>query len=636
METAITYLVKAAIAIAAFYLFYLLVLRSRKDFRFNRIYLSASFFLSFLIPLITIKLVRPDSRQLVFLPEQTTPDVLPATPVAASPDVMTWIVCGFLLVTFFFLIRLITGYRRAFSIVRLCRVSEIDGIRVHISKDDIHPFTFFRKIVVPGSILNHPDQGIILKHELVHVKEKHTLDILSSEILFLLQWFNPFALMLKAAIRNNLEFLTDQEVVRESDMQRYQLAMVALAGKKGTTPFLNALNGSDLKNRIIMMKKKTENKSNFSRRLMVIPLLTILIAGLSNKEFKAAPIPANEVLAASLIGQEEGITKSDTVKSQKKEVVVIGYPAKKVYSTSSTKEEKAEGSGNIRIIGTEGQPIQEQVASSKANTGNQEVTVIGYGTKSKGNSFPGDSIKVRGVASVSGVQPLYILDGKEVSSLDGISPESIESISVLKNESATAVYGEKGKNGVILITSKKQTRLSNDPLIILDGKETTKKVAEVKPEDIQSVNVLKGESATLKYGEKGKNGVIEITMKSFTDKMIPGINTTQELRKHIAHSIRYPAEASENGQQGAVRIYAFVNSNGKITQITETKPKADIVPVDEVVVVAYAVKNDQSKLMKSSTSLNEEAALRVKNLPDLEIPELKNRWVEFQFKFVLQ
>jgi len=369
---------------------------------------------------------------------------------------------------------------------------------------------------------------------------------------------------------------------------------------------------------------------------MVIPLLTILIAGLSNKEFTAAPRTGEAMTLSSAIYPENEWTPTDTVKTPKEELVVIGYPAKKANSTLQIKEVKSEGSGISRFVNVIGQPLPEQVSANREDSVKKEITVIGYGIKKVGSNFAGDSVKVRMIDSGNGVQPLYILDGKEVSSLDGISPESLESISVLKNESAVAVYGEKGKNGVIIITSKKPARLTNDPLIILDGKETTKKVDEIKPEDIQSVSVLKGESAMKKYGEKGKNGVIEITLKSFTDKMIPGITTIQELRKHIAHSIRYPEEAQKNGQQGSVRIYAFVNNSGKITQITETKPKADIFPVDEVVVVGYASKNDQTKIMRSSTSLNEEAALRVKNLPDLEIPELKNRWVGFEFKFLLQ
>jgi TonB-dependent SusC/RagA subfamily outer membrane receptor len=124
--------------------------------------------------------------------------------------------------------------------------------------------------------------------------------------------------------------------------------------------------------------------------------------------------------------------------------------------------------------------------------------------------------------------PLYILnglpmDGKDLKSMD---PDDIENITVLKGESATAIYGEDAKHGVILITGKdadskklnsiKLESLSgkDSPLFIVDGKKANAKTVEkISPDDIESITVLKDKSALDKYGKKGKNGVIEITLK---------------------------------------------------------------------------------------------------------------------------
>jgi beta-lactamase regulating signal transducer with metallopeptidase domain len=121
---------------------------------------------------------------------------------------------------------------------------------------------------------------------------------------------------------------------------------------------------------------------------------------------------------------------------------------------------------------------------------------------------------------------VYIVDGKEVKNkkVKDIDTENIKSISVVKGASATKKYGKKGKDGVVEIITKDNTdatsiiRLSNDsnqkPLIIIDGKEVkNKKLDDIDPNSIESINVLKGESATKKYGKKGKEGVIEITLK---------------------------------------------------------------------------------------------------------------------------
>lgn len=113
-----------------------------------------------------------------------------------------------------------------------------------------------------------------------------------------------------------------------------------------------------------------------------------------------------------------------------------------------------------------------------------------------------------------------------------VDPEYIDKISVLKGETAIKLYGNRAKNGVILITLKKAKIISqlnnevevvgkpktNDGMLnalwILDGKEMAKEqIQKLSPDSIQSMNVLKGEEATKKYGDKGKKGVIEITTK---------------------------------------------------------------------------------------------------------------------------
>ena len=125
-----------------------------------------------------------------------------------------------------------------------------------------------------------------------------------------------------------------------------------------------------------------------------------------------------------------------------------------------------------------------------------------------------------------GEEPLIIVDKKEMSKDDfaKLPPEEITHIYVLQPESQAAieVYGEKGKNGVIEVTTKNATTAStHDPLIIVDKKEVTKEEYEkIAPEKIDHIDVLKPESQAAKelYGDKGKNGVIVITTKAAQKK----------------------------------------------------------------------------------------------------------------------
>lgn len=129
---------------------------------------------------------------------------------------------------------------------------------------------------------------------------------------------------------------------------------------------------------------------------------------------------------------------------------------------------------------------------------------------------------------------LILIDGKKASQeeMAQLDPSKIASVQVIKNEDATATYGEQGKNGVISITTKADgTRTSSSTiyisrqdttthanldniLVIVDGKEVARQeMNALSPDKIETVNVLKDKAATAIYGDRAQNGVIIITLK---------------------------------------------------------------------------------------------------------------------------
>lgn len=611
MEQILLYTGKVSLATALFYLAFRVLFRQRKQFRFNRFYLLFSMAAGFIIPLITLTVTRAEFPQIVILTESGASSPEAALIPSQNPLSLTeFLFYLYLAGALFFLIRLLAGHLKAWDIIRHCQKSVINDASLLVSETPVHPFTFFNKVVIARETTEHPRLSMILEHENIHAREKHTFDIMLSEVMFLFQWFNPFAWLHKEAVKNNIEFLTDEEVIRHTNMKDYQLALVSLADKKGVTPFLNALNGTDLKNRIIMMKQKTENKNTGIRRIALLPLLALMIVGLSNKEYKAVAgtVAGYTALSENMLQD----ISSDSIKNSNQQIRVIGY--------------------GMQASG------QNFTADFTADSISVSTTTI---NKEKGSR---DTIRIRSVigpGSGKGTHPLYILDGKPIASIEEILPENIESISVLKDQSATALYGEKGKNGVIIIVSKKKETLPDDFLLILDGKETTKKVAEIAPEDIQLINVLKGGSAITTYGERGKNGVIEIITKSAHHGDPASLNSLNELRKHLAAKIKYPVKAQESGLQAEETVYGYVSESGRIIRITDKQPDDEAISIDEVVIVGYA--KTPQKAAKSpapsgnkSSLLNDEASLQVRDLPDIAIPGFKGRWLKFQFKFILQ
>ncbi|ACU93284.1 conserved hypothetical protein [Capnocytophaga ochracea DSM 7271] len=141
--------------------------------------------------------------------------------------------------------------------------------------------------------------------------------------------------------------------------------------------------------------------------------------------------------------------------------------------------------------------------------------------------------------------PLYVVNGvliddNKVSSifLNAIEPNDIENIKVLKDPSATALYGSKGEKGVVIITLKKSKdtskkdnlpgiEISNKdfPLIVVNDVEFSDSevgklfMNNINPKKIESIVMLKDKKATEKYGEKAKYGVILVTLKGKPEKL---------------------------------------------------------------------------------------------------------------------
>lgn len=118
-------------------------------------------------------------------------------------------------------------------------------------------------------------------------------------------------------------------------------------------------------------------------------------------------------------------------------------------------------------------------------------------------------------------QALIIIDGIKFSRkdtfniLDSIKPDNIESIEVVKGESAILQYGEEGKDGVIVIATK--SPIKKEPLYIVDGIKT-RSITDIDPNDIESISVLKGKDNTSQYGDEGEAGVVLITTKKRQNK----------------------------------------------------------------------------------------------------------------------
>lgn len=277
------YLLRLAICFAVMYLFYAIVLRRLTFYNCNRWYLLGYSLLCFMIPLLHIVSFSPDNTGMVYSDfVQMIPVVTVSKKAVMQPhqgfDVnkfILWIfIAGAILMVLKLLIQFL-AYKKMISDAEL--ISDEDKIKLYQTDKEIVPFSFGNSIFINQKLHDEEAMKEILRHEFVHVKQKHTLDILWGEILCILNWYNPFVWLIRKAIRENLEFIADDKVVQSGiNKQAYQYLLLHVMGNNHFS-ITNQFNFSSLKKRIAMMNKNKTAKVHLLRFLFLIPLLGVLL-----------------------------------------------------------------------------------------------------------------------------------------------------------------------------------------------------------------------------------------------------------------------------------------------------------------------------------------------------------------------
>ena len=282
------YLLQVNVGLILFYALYKLVCTRDTFFRSRRFILIVSLVLPFILPFIDVREWLESRDRMIMLTHFDYSAVLPEI-VVGSEAVETgnrvfvlseWIGYLYLAGVVVLLVRLAV---QAFSLYRLIvrmPEKEINGVRVKCLNDPSGPFSFFRWIFMNPAAVKEDEINEILTHEMAHVKQHHSVDVLLAEMVSICCWMNPFAWLLKREVRLNLEFLADRKVMEAgfaTKSYQYHLLGLAYNHKYGLS---NNFNFSHLKQRIIMMNKKKSNAAGHIKyALFVLPAFALLVAG---------------------------------------------------------------------------------------------------------------------------------------------------------------------------------------------------------------------------------------------------------------------------------------------------------------------------------------------------------------------
>jgi bla regulator protein blaR1 len=296
MTLLIQYLVKLSISLAIVWLFYQLVLRKLTFYNSNRWYLLGYSLLCFFIPFINIAPMltgkdADDGGIIHFIPsiQQYTPGLegtagSTAPYWSASYDKWDWMAFAITVGVAIMLVRFVIRY---FSFLRMRRRAElvfVDQMWLYQVNENIIPFSFGNAVFINKELHSESELQEIIRHEFVHVKQKHTIDIIWAEAICILNWYNPFAWLLRSAIRQNLEFIADNKVLENGiQKKQYQYLLLKVMGNDQYS-IATKFNFSSLKKRIAMMNKLKTTRVHLLRFLFILPLLAVVLISFRQKK----------------------------------------------------------------------------------------------------------------------------------------------------------------------------------------------------------------------------------------------------------------------------------------------------------------------------------------------------------------
>ena len=510
MGTFFVYILKTSICLTGFYLFYRLLLSKETFHRFNRVALLGILLLSLLIPFCEITVPKESEvQQTLVTIEQilTLADHVPQTEVQALPSsIPLWLLvllCIYLLGILFFLGRNLYSLFHMLRLLHGGRQEKLEkGITLIIHDKNIAPFSWMKYVVISEKDLQENSKEILI-HEMAHVHNRHSIDLLISDICIIFQWFNPASWLLKQELQNIHEYEADETVIRQGvNAKQYQLLLIKKAVGTRLYSMANSFNHSKLKKRITMMLKEKSSPWARMKYLYVLPVAAITLTAFARPEI------SNELNEISTIKVND-ITSILDAKEVNNSLMAVDTAQKTVITESTFKSTLPEDS-----IQSKTQHFFLKMEKTKATSVPLKIGQI--------------TLQDSCISTIPEIPVLFIVNGKEVSvdSVKMIDPNKIETITILKDKYAITQYGEKGKEGVVSITytsgspDKKVTsyKLADGTTVYLESEtSTTGSYAIIHSKDTSSLRTvkLKGE-ARFKIVEK--DSIIEYQVTSDTLK----------------------------------------------------------------------------------------------------------------------
>lgn len=585
------YVIKAAITLALLYSCFFLFLSKETFHRFNRCMLVGIMLVSLVMPMFHFTTEHPTTlnEEVYQMQNYIQHDTAPIIVTAQQPRGITWIQALTWIYMAGVVLMLILTLVQATSLIRFMssgvRHTDTQGNTVILHNNDVPPFSIFRYIVMSVKDYESSRQ-YILTHEQEHIRLGHTYDLLLLQGMKTLMWFNPFIWFLSRDLKAVHEYEADQAVINQGiDAKSYQQLLVMKVVGNRLQPFTNNLNHGSLKKRIVMMYQKPSN-----RWLMLKALCAIPVAALTINTF-ATPIETDPV--------------EDMVKTLETTNVPAFNEVKEALPSPKTAEEASEEKP--------------------------------FAITTDSNNIDDNPLVLVNDVEINLPVDIKTITNETIAEAPGIQKDDIEGITVLIDNAATTIFGERGKNGVVDIKVVKSAFLNRLPgiqknedgtysingrkvqKILVNGKEFFKALS-----DDQEIPTI-------------QNAIHDDPIFEVVEEPAQYPGGQAALMQYLAQNIRYPKISAENGVQGRVLVQFVIEKDGSLSNFAVVKKSGDTITKNAqsgITVNALGSATEESKVPQEAfDALNAEAVRVLREIPKW-IPA-KQRGQEVRMRYTL-
>jgi len=311
MKSLLYYFIQVITTSGILYGYYHFFLRNKKFHVYNRFYLLIAASITILIPFVNIPIyfTAGEANSSFVLKTIASisandfgepPATAPRSIKNSFPSTQVLVYSCYILISIILVARILFSLQKIRRIKKKYKAQQIGAIHFINTDEPGTPFSFFRWLFWNQKIdVRSPKGEQVFRHELFHIEQRHSLDILYIELLATIFWINPFLHLIRREIKVIHEFLADQFAASQSENWEYAelLLMQSLNTEhRLTNPFFY----NQIKRRIAMITSSQKTSHQYLRKLMVLPVAAIIIAlfafSYKSKKERISPIRTDRQL----------------------------------------------------------------------------------------------------------------------------------------------------------------------------------------------------------------------------------------------------------------------------------------------------------------------------------------------------